>query len=1476
MAEETTPPPSPARPQEPAPAPAPAPASAAAPSPPRRRRALAWAAGAVAGVLVLAIAFVGGLLWAVHSPTGMAWLLSIAPRITVTAPKGALIGDFSAARIDIALSPSSTLRLDAPAWRGLALTSGDRGRWLRIVIASLHADRATLLSGPATTPSKPASPPVSLRLPIELEIGTATVGELRIGGADAAPVRDLRARVHLGADGGALHRLDQLAATYGDAHATGAATIGADAPLQVSAAFDVGADVTPPVQAHLGANGPLAALQVAVAARVPATQAHAAQALDASALVHPFAAWPLGELLATTEALDLSALIASAPATSLSGKAIVASSGVDRPAQISIALNNARPGRWNEQRLPVQSLTAELRARPDDPNVLDVQAFSAVLGAPQRDGGKLSAQGRWAHGKVDVELTLDHVRPAALDARAPETSLDGKVTLSGTGFAGADPAARAVDVVARIAGQLRDPAAPTAPPRTARLALDAHATPLQIDVRSAEARLGDASATLVGKLARTSESAPWRAAGRLAVAAFDPAPWWPGGQLPKGTTRLNGKGTFDIALPTTAPDASAYDTLAATRGSADFTLTDSLLAGTALGGSATYRNDDGRARPSLQIVAAGNHVSASGELGAKGGTNDAWHVAVDAPRLGDLAPLVALFAAQSSAQSSERTSARASAPALAGTLSADARLTGRWPDLRSDGELHAAALRYGDLRVGRAEGRWHLGSAAGAPLEGTLALDDVSESGRTIERVRATLDGTAKMHRAEIRVVSEALPPAWVDALARTAGAANPAAAAAAAAEASVASGSSASDAAAASSVARVAKVATSAASAPAVAASGVIAASTSSLPPAGRSTLVLRAEGGLVDARGTQSAGWKGRLIELTAASVAPPARTWLRAKDVAASVLWGGGPLQISIEPGNAQALGATLRWRRIAYAGATRAGAGATLDVQATIDPIPVAPILAEVEPDIGWRGDLAVGARIDVHSTPAIGVDIVVERARGDLAVATESASQPLGLSDLRLGLTGRDGVYSATLALAGRTLGVGSGAVTARTGNASAWPDAKTPIDGVVELRIADLAPLATWLPAGWRVAGQLHASAKIDGRLGAPEYTGHVEGRQLAARNFLQGVSITGGDLALALQGETARIEHFTANAGKGTLTISGDAQFGDAPTARLSVKASDFELLGRVDRRIVASGDATLRLDAKTIGLTGAFKVDEGLIDFTRSDAPTLGDDVEVVRRPKDAAAPPPIAAGDASAGAGAAPAGRALDLDLRVDMGSLLRIRGRGIDAGLRGELHLTSPDGKLAVAGSLSAVDGTYQAYGQKLSINRSVITFVGPIENPRLNIEATRPDLDVRVGVLVTGTALNPRIRLFSDPDMSDVDKLSWLVLGKASTSNGSTETALLQRAALALLSGEEPSTTDRVTKALGLDEFSVRAGEGGTKDAIVSVGKQISKRWYVGYERGLNATTGSWELIYRIAQRFSVKAQAGGDNAVDFNWTLRWK
>jgi translocation and assembly module TamB len=380
--------------------------------------------------------------------------------------------------------------------------------------------------------------------------------------------------------------------------------------------------------------------------------------------------------------------------------------------------------------------------------------------------------------------------------------------------------------------------------------------------------------------------------------------------------------------------------------------------------------------------------------------------------------------------------------------------------------------------------------------------------------------------------------------------------------------------------------------------------------------------------------------------------------------------------------------------------------------------------------------------------------------------------------------------------------------------------------------------------------------------------------------NVLFGVHLSEGALAASLDGPVARVQRLRFKGGDGQLQASGEATLGDTPSARLRVTAEHFRLLARIDRRIVASGSADLQLNRDALKLDGKFVIDEGLVDVSRRGVGGLDEDVVVVRAasaPQGASAPvyavttvrdprkdPPLPLPLRNA-----------QVDLTLGLGEKLQVRGRGLDASLRGELRLTSPGGRMAVNGTVRTDKGTYVAYAQKLVIERGELAFSGSTENPRLDILAVRPNLDVRVGVAVTGLLANPRVRLFSEPEMGEMDKLSWLLLGRASEGLGRNDTALLQRAALALLAGEDQAPMDQLLNQLGITDFGVRQSEGEVRETIVSLGRQLSQRWYVGYERSVNATAGTWQLVYRIAQRFTLRAQSGQENALDLIWSWRW-
>jgi len=1467
-----------------------------APPMPRRtpigRRIVRWLAGVLGLIVLLALAAVGTAWWAVHDAPATAWLLARIPNLSVAAPKGALMGEFSADAVEYRVPSSGRVRIDDLAWRGLRLESTPPGLNWRVAIDRLRAGRVEWI-GEGAPAKAPPRPPRTLRIPVEIDIATFAIGEIRTGADDAGSVLDLQGALHLGADRGSVHRIDKATLSYARMRISASAQIATEAPLQLDARIEATQNAGPDSvgwSATANAAGPLAAPLVQATVRATAVGGRPTQALDARATLKPFEPWPLGDLELAAKALDLSAFHASLPATALNGTAIARTRGTDQPALVTAQLQNGTPGRWSDGRLPLRTLELDVRARPDDLRSFSLQSFSAELGSQDRAAGRLVGRGGWTGDRWNVELQLTDVQPALLDARAPPMTIAGQLALQAsapTAAASAPP----IEVKANLQGRLAE----RGPARAVELKVDGSVAADRIELRSAEARAGGAIAAIDGTAVRRAADAPWRLNGRATLTEFDPTAWWPGADNTtwrKGPHRLNAKGTFDLTVPATFGGPAWYETLAALRGDAAIDVGDSLVAGVTVKGAVKWHNGDGRAAVAVvDLNADGNSLKVDGRVGlGHDGAGDAWDAAIAAPALARLAPLWRLLAA-------DRRASPASAPPVSGALNANAHVSGRWPLLTTHGQLEGSSLRIGDLTARKAQAQWQLGTAAQAPIEVKAAIDQAAFGDTEVAALDVRLNGTAQAHTIDARADSKAALPAWTASLRSPANGASapvPApAASTAAAQPTAATAAAGNPALTASAPARTA--------APLSSGADPVGAASPASGPAGappypaQSRAIVQARGSLIGSPTHGISGWRGLVQQIEWRPSAARAAPWIRARDVGIETQWTDGPARVLLEPGRAEILGAGLRWSRFAWQAGNGERVPMRIDVQADLDPLPIAPLLRRAQPDFGWGGDLTIAGRFDIRSAPTVQADVVIERKSGDLTVTDEEGTRALGLTDLRVGLAAADGVWNFTQALAGTTVGVGAGAIVARTPPGATWPTAATPIEGVMELRVADLGTWGPWLPAGWRLGGELHFGASLGGRLGAPEYTGDLSGRALSVRNFLQGVAVGDGDVKVALQGVTARIDRFSARAGSGSVTLEGGASFGESPQARVKLIADRFQVLGRVDRRIVASGNAQLRLDRDLTALEGAFAIDEGLIDFSLGDAPTLASDVQVVRTARrddtgravatngaSARGAPPTAAQRSDAGASNGPpssapnSSRKLSLDLRVDMGEHLRIRGRGLDSGLRGELRITSPANRMAVNGTVYTVDGTYAAYGQKLAIDRGQLTFSGAVENPRLDIEATRPNLDIRVGVAVTGTALIPRVRLFSEPELSEMDKLSWLVLGRASEGLGRTDTALLQRAALALLAGESGGGTGQLTKAIGLDEVSVRQGEGEVRETIVSLGKQLSQRWYVGYERGLNATAGSWQLIYRIAQRFTLRAQSGIDNSLDLIWSWRWQ
>ncbi|MFZ2986867.1 translocation/assembly module TamB domain-containing protein, partial [Ideonella sp.] len=719
-------------------------------------------------------------------------------------------------------------------------------------------------------------------------------------------------------------------------------------------------------------------------------------------------------------------------------------------------------------------------------------------------------------------------------------------------------------------------------------------------------------------------------------------------------------------------------------------------------------------------------------------------------------------------------------------------------------KLQAADLRLDEARL-NASG----GNLAANPLTGKLSLRKLRQGDAKLNNLDLSLDGSLQAHRFSLQADSPLAPPAWLERLA----------------------GSN------------------------------------------HRSGAKARVQGSGQWLRQAQGQVWTGTLAELDLRNGDGSGEPWLSASALGAALRWNteGTLSAAELSPGSLRTPVTSLSWTLARFDSATSTRQ-ASSQLDAEFASTAMAPLLARLQPEAAWTGDLRMGGHIKLRHAGQLDADLVLERLGGDLnldedGLQSTMRATPLGLTDLRLGLRAINGQWQFTQGMAGTYLGSLASAITVTADPKRYWPRPGATLQGTAQLNVANLGAWAAWIPAGWRLGGQIESGMQFSGTWGAPEVSGRLSGQRLSVRNALQGVALTEGELQLALDGSHAHLEKFRFKGGDGSLSVVGDAQLGARPQAKLNIEARRFRALGRIDRQLTVSGDAVMQLDPETLSLTGKLGADEGLIDISRGNGPSLSDDVVVIAPTK--ASPEEEQAQGSSR--------RVATLALDVDLGQKLRLRGHGIDTGLRGSLKLSNPRGKLSAQGSVRTEGGNFAAYGQKLSIERGVILFTGPVNDPRLDIYAIRPNLDVKVGVTITGTALNPRVRLASDTDMTDTDKLSWLVMGRAPEGLGQADTAMLQRAALALLMGEGGNPTDGLMESIGLSDFSLRqaADSNNVQTTVVTVGKQLTRRWYVGYERSVNATAGTWQLIYRIAQRFTLRAQSGEDSALDAIWTWRW-
>lgn len=421
-------------------------------------------------------------------------------------------------------------------------------------------------------------------------------------------------------------------------------------------------------------------------------------------------------------------------------------------------------------------------------------------------------------------------------------------------------------------------------------------------------------------------------------------------------------------------------------------------------------------------------------------------------------------------------------------------------------------------------------------------------------------------------------------------------------------------------------------------------------------------------------------------------------------------------------------------------------------------------------------------------------------------------------------------------------------------------DIQSAIQASGTVAISDVSLFAVFVPGITNPRGSIEGSISATGNLGAPEFSGEVALQNGSFGVRQAGLEIHKIDVLLQQQSVGRLLLAGSARSGEGVVAIQGSTTLGrdTGMRADLTITGSNFELVRLPDAAVAASPSITVVLDDRAALVTGKLAI------------PTANLRIDDI--PETAVSPSPDATVHSSA-ASAAPVGRRIDVKISTLLGDDVHLDAFGLKTRIEGTVKIEGGSHKPYLGfGRLSLREGRYKAYGQELTIERGELIFNGPLDNPNLDVRATRSANDVVAGIQLTGTPSQLRSTLYSEPALGDAEILSYLLTGRAlSSSTTATEGDALNNAAFALGLAQAGSITSQIRGSLGLETLTV---EGGAEDGRIVAGKRFGDRLLVEYGYGLIDKLGTLLLRYQLSERLVLESRTGTVSNLDILYRVK--
>jgi translocation and assembly module TamB len=421
------------------------------------------------------------------------------------------------------------------------------------------------------------------------------------------------------------------------------------------------------------------------------------------------------------------------------------------------------------------------------------------------------------------------------------------------------------------------------------------------------------------------------------------------------------------------------------------------------------------------------------------------------------------------------------------------------------------------------------------------------------------------------------------------------------------------------------------------------------------------------------------------------------------------------------------------------------------------------------------------------------------------------------------------------------------------------PQERRNLSGNIAISNISLAMINPILSDGEKAAGILNANLRLAGNAKSPLVYGRLALDKVDVAGSWMPFDITEGRLVMNFDGMTSTLDGLIRTS-QGQLNLSGNADWRDINAWRAKIAAKGNKLRVTIPPmvRVDVSPDIVFEATPQLFTLNGA--VDIPWARITVQDVPesAVGVSPDEIMLNNDLQ---PISSRSASI---------PINSNLVIRIGNDVRLNAFGLKARLQGDLKMIQDQRGLGLNGQINIPSGSFRAYGQDLIVNKGILMFSGPPDQPLLNIEAIRnPDSTadgVTAGVRVTGMADAPRLEVFSDPVMSQQEALSYLLRGQG-LSNSGADSAMMTSMLIGMGVAQSGKLVGKIGEAFGVSNLALDTQGVGDNSQVVVSG-YVTKDLQIKYGVGIFDSLATLTLRYRLMPRLYLEAVSGIDQALD--------